>query len=79
MAVEKALEFANVAWRNKLKIGSGIATASAASVGAANWVLANKDWLLRYFSDNPTMTSDNPTMTKVIVELVDFLKTLPLS
>jgi hypothetical protein len=67
-AIELAGEFAIAAWTHKGKI---TVTTAGSGLAAAKWVVANRDWLLQYFSHNPTMVD-------IINKLLAILDKLPL-
>jgi hypothetical protein len=67
-AVEQAIEFAGSIRRGAVNV-IGVAVTGYA---AAQWVMANESWLLRYFAENPAMLN-------IIQRLMEILKTLPIA
>ncbi len=55
----------------KVNPGKSTLGVSGTAYFTAQWVLANEQWLLKFFADNPAMLN-------VLKQLFEFLKTLPL-
>lgn len=68
IAIGRAIDYANIS----LKVGAATGGVVVSGYHAAQWVIANESWLLKYFSQNPTMTA-------VIEKLIQVLHSLPLS
>lgn len=66
--ISKAVGF--VRWV-KVNPGKSVLGGSGAAYLTAQWVLANEQWLVKFFADNPAMLN-------VLKQLVEFLKTLPM-
>lgn len=67
-AIERATDFARLAWRHKGKA----LTAAGSAYYAAQWVVVHETWLLKYFAANPTMLD-------IISKLLKVLHGLPLT
>lgn len=68
IALERATDFARLAWKHKGKALAGLGF----SYYAAQWVVAHELWLLKYFAGNPAMMD-------IITKLLRFLHELPLT
>lgn len=63
---------AKTLWKHKKIVAAGVGGTVATSVLAAKWIIANQTWFTKTFQDNPHMA-------EVVRQMMDFLRSLPLS